>query len=1123
MLKLWRHISVTCLVMASSGFYSNISNAGFNSSRNTSLTPITPLLLLSNVSGNGTGKGSGPVRTSGHTPFNGTNNYGDHKNASFHTGNNRQTRNESARLDANRPSAPGKRSSLWGKNGREKNRENPAPRRKRQAEPTPLSSPQNFTQFDCNGDSRQTANIDFSKGAPAVFPLCRQTQFSGHYNGDTFGLENLHIKTNHPGGVFLSAKDASIHANLFNVTIESESPYGSGALIAHSVRNEISMTGDVSVTTWNNYAYAGAYTGASDYGPTNLNQTDLKATVLTSGDFSYAGAGIGWSAGIYNNVRMNQRDLNVNISSSGSYGYAGAGIGRSSGRDADVSQRGLNATISTSGYKANAGVGIGTSAYHGANVIQRDIHATVSTSGEKACAGAGIGLLANFDARMDQRELNATVSTSNRSAHAGAGIGFSSRSHANVIQSDVHATVSTSGESAYAGVGIGYSKGSGITKVTQRDVHATVSTSSSNAYAGAGMGASTGNNTRVTQRDVYATVSTSGQQSHAGLGTGDLQCHSNTLEQTDVHATVHTSGFDAVAGGGFGRITGINNALSQTAVRLNISSNQSTCGSAFGRLSDDSHVKIMLYSGDAGGIPICGFVGNNAAVSGFVDSAGYNADPTSCQGTHGDFHSLNSTKKGEWRTVHNSICPPGQEQKGSCHSPHEQLLTLASGSSGSVYLVSEQRYPFKESSDHKGLVRVVRLQQEANSTSLVPDQSFGVNGSVLLNAPTTEGSRNLLRGLPVSQQVNATHLTSLYALQQENTTQAAVNQSHVIQSNATQEQTPRTGAALVHFPLNEGDDVVIQPLPQLAGYPLLVDHNGEGDNVWMGEQKAVADNPGGSAESSSGEPDKNTTTQLQVIRYLVQGTHATEEVNYDLNSTYFPDDNVVAINKDKDYLYTARQSDSEILLERYMLDSGQHDNWMVQATLPDDSPLVSDTNTSYALSIKQAPFNSTHEQRVFELLPLGTAVLKGQHAPGLRVVVPEYGGEAALNYFTPERIVADRFARPTDSKDDTRLPTSLPTSLPTTLPTHLPTSAPSNTTNTLGDNGRAIAGGVVGGVAVVAGLVGGSTCIGCAVKHKDAIKKKIRPGRKRFKKTWKSDQKAAQEQRFEMEQGTLDG
>ena len=172
---------------------------------------------------------------------------------------------------------------------------------------------------------------------------------------------------------------------------------------------------------------------------------------------------------------------------------------------------------------------------------------------------------------------------------------------------------------------------------------------------------------------------------------------------------------------------------------------------------------------------------------------------------------LNSTQSQDWRTIHETLCTPEETRNGSCHSPHEQLLTLASGgggtngsaNQGAVYLVSEQRYPFRNSSDNQGLVRIVRLQREGNgagsnadnSATLTPDQTFGVNGSVLLNAPTTQENRTLLRGLPVSQKINGTHLTSLYAAP--------------------------TGVALVRFPLTEENnrDVDNRNLSQPARPP----------------------------------------------------------------------------------------------------------------------------------------------------------------------------------------------------------------------------------------------------------------------------------------------------------------
>ncbi len=518
----------------------------------------------------------------------------------------------------------------------------------------------------------------------------------------------------------------------------------------------------------------------------------------------------------------------------------------------------------------------------------------------------------------------------------------------------------------------------------------------------------------MTQTRVDATVKTDGRFASAAVGIGESRGEAN-VTQTRVNATVKTIGASAHAGGGFGYIRGAEvTTLRQTAVNLQVeaSHNDSASGSAFGSLTSNAKIKLWLYSGDAGGMPVCGMVHNGGQVNGFVDTAGYHADAINCTITEGDFKILNSTQSEDWRTIHETLCTPEETRNGSCHSPHEQLLTLASGSGsangsthqGAVYLVSEQRYPFRNSSDNQGLVRIVRLQREGNgagsnsdnSTTLTLDQTFGVNGFVLLNASTTQENRTLLRGLPVSQKINETHLTSLYALPPlfTNTSSTSASVSNSSSNSSSLNGTAATGVALVRFPLSEDNiDVDIETYPDLPGRPFLLEQDGTGESVWMWEK-------------TSGQDSVNRLVRNQ----LTDGSF-TEEQTFDLDMTCFPEHNIIAVNKDKDYVYVARRNITHLQLERYDLTTGYLDGWVGSAQLP--SGIASG---QYALSISTQPVNSSYSQIRLDLHPLDTATITGSGQPtALRVQVPEFGGDAELTFFTPERIVADRFIMPTAS------------------------------------------------------------------------------------------------------------
>ena len=60
----------------------------------------------------------------------------------------------------------------------------------------------------------------------------------------------------------------------------------------------------------------------------------------------------------------------------------------------------------------------------------------------------------------------------------------------------------------------------------------------------------------------------------------------------------------------------------------------------------------------------------------------------------------------------------------------------------------------------------------------------------------------------------------------------------------------------------------------------------------------------------------------RLIRNQLTEGRFTEEQAFDLDITAFPGFNIIAVNKDKDYVYVARRNDSDLQLERYDLATG---------------------------------------------------------------------------------------------------------------------------------------------------------------------------------------------------------
>ena len=243
----------------------------------------------------------------------------------------------------------------------------------------------------------------------------------------------------------------------------------------------------------------------------------------------------------------------------------------------------------------------------------------------------------------------------------------------------------------------------------------------------------------------------------------------------------------------------------------------------------------------------------------------------------------------------------------------------------------------------------------------------------------------------------------------------------------------------------------------------------------------------------------------RLIRNQLTEGRFTEEQAFDLDITAFPGFNIIAVNKDKDYVYVARRNDSDLQLERYDLTTGYLDGWVGSAQLPSGT-----ANGQYALSISTQPVNSSYSQIRLDLHPLDTATVTGSGQPtALRVQLSEFGGDAELSFFTPERIVADRFIMPTASTSASGTSTSAATPQPT------PTTPPIGSYRA-GDVAGAFFGGVAATTAAAAGC---GIAGGCAYKHRNVIKKKWKH---RHKNTphWKQEQATAEQGRLAMQQGT---
>ena len=199
------------------------------------------------------------------------------------------------------------------------------------------------------------------------------------------------------------------------------------------------------------------------------------------------------------------------------------------------------------------------------------------------------------------------------------------------------------------------------------------------------------------------------------------------LTQTNVKITEEGSAAAASGnfGGGLWYLVGGSSFLTQTAVTIDLQRGSeedvgATFGAAFG-----ATITLRLFSGTSTA-KACGTIGRGTTVQGVIDTAGYTANTSSCQSDNqSGLGLLDSTQADHWRQAYQEFCCsdhaeelriacPGHDNSISCHYPHEQLLATVPAGTGSVLLLSRQRYPLQQ---HQRRTRPAAPQPPAIKTT----------------------------------------------------------------------------------------------------------------------------------------------------------------------------------------------------------------------------------------------------------------------------------------------------------------------------------------------------------------------------------------------------------------------
>ena len=196
--------------------------------------------------------------------------------------------------------------------------------------------------------------------------------------------------------------------------------------------------------------------------------------------------------------------------------------------------------------------------------------------------------------------------------------------------------------------------------------------------------------------------------------------------------------------------------ITQTGVSVRLLPPRRECeGAAFvSAVDDQTNVTLRLFSGSGTSgdstINVCGIIFVSGVpvpgVQGVIDTAGYAANPDSCQQDNPTgLQLLDTTQAADWRTAHKEFCCsevegippiscPWDNPHVSCHYPHEQLLATVPMGEHSALLLTRQGYPYNATSAERGLLRVSCLQLKSLKSghrAAELNRSFGSNGTLL--------------------------------------------------------------------------------------------------------------------------------------------------------------------------------------------------------------------------------------------------------------------------------------------------------------------------------------------------------------------------------------------------------
>ncbi|WP_230460118.1 hypothetical protein, partial [Sansalvadorimonas verongulae] len=398
------------------------------------------------------------------------------------------------------------------------------------------------------------------------------------------------------------------------------------------------------------------------------------------------------------------------------------------------------------------------------------------------------------------------------------------------------------------------------------------------------------------------------------------------------------------AGAGGGQLESTQNTrFSQTDGQMNVTALDGNGSAGYiGQAKSTMHRNIVLSSGrNTGDSPLkaIGHIDDRVYIpgaKGFLDTAAYPPDQIEASR---QMLSLNTTQPEGWRTAQETFCQQTSSCDSTCHYPNEQAHALVSGGHDSLFLVSHQRYPYNEQSDEQGVILISRLNWDG--TALGKDSSFGRNGFLLYSPAASNGTLPPAEAL-VGQLADPTHLTTFYS-------------------------TDSGGLQLVRFPLdNSQGGYEVTSLDGHFGQPVMFTPERETDRygIWVRNDSATKD-----------------TVHYHQMSF--SGTQTNVSAQYNLSVTDYPDTSVIGLGADHNWLYIARQNQTDIFLERMSRVTQEKDAWHARLEDARNVTPAPESGLAYRLQV---------DGNLLTFVPRYTVTDSTAAPRVVNVELPQYGG-----------------------------------------------------------------------------------------------------------------------------------